>query len=242
MGQPNPIPALLRHVSAVILVALAGAGWAQQQDAPDVAELLARYPKGSIDSVETADRALAEISRTRKAIKARYEREEQACLPNFFTTSCIDKAKEAQRVDLNRLRPLELESNTFKRQAKVEKRDADVQERQERADARRLEAERSPPAPLRVPRAAPPDQPVTHGSSSTADERVAEHEAKLKALQAKEQAEAPQRAERAAAYERKQQASLKRQEEVARRKTEKEARRRAKEQAGEARASEIVRP
>ncbi|GIZ52591.1 hypothetical protein [Noviherbaspirillum aridicola] len=240
MNKPSTIFTAAR---AAILMLAAGAAWAQTPAAQDAAELAARYPKGSIDSVEAADKALEEVARVRGAINARFEQEEQACLPKFFATSCIDKAKDKQREDLKRLRPIELESNTIKRQARVEKRDADLADRQEKAEAKRQEAEAMPPAAPRQPKLAAPEKSAPAGRPQTTEERVAEHEARLRAREAKEQAEAPERAARAAAYERKVQASKARQEEVARRKAEKEAKRRAREEAGEsASPAAVVRP
>lgn len=231
--KPFPIVTAARALGTAVLILFSAGAYCQEQATLDPGELAARYPKGSIDSVETADRALADLSRTRAAINARYAQEEQACLPNFFTTSCIDKAKEKQREALKRLRPVELEANRLKRQVRVEKRDADLAERQEKAEAKRIEVESAPPSPPRSPKDPAPEKVARPGAAQTTDQRVAEHEARRRAQEEKEQAQAGRRAERAEAYERKVQASKKRQEEVARRKAEKEARRRAKEQAGE---------
>lgn len=243
MDKPLPIFTAARGIGAALLILFAVGIRAQEAGVPTAAELAARYPKGSIDSVETADRALGEVARARSAINARFEQEQQACMPNFFATSCIDKAKEKQREDLKRLRPIELESNTIKRQARVEKRDADLADRLEKAEAKRLEAENAPPAAPRLPKAEAPRNPAPAGGERTTDDRVAEHEARMKALEAKEAAEAPKRAARAEAYERKVQESKARQEEVARRKAEKEAKRRAKEESGKsASPAAVIRP
>lgn len=229
---------------AVSACAFAGTVPAHAQPSPlDPREMVARYPRGSIDTVEAADRALEEVSRSRAAIRTRYEQEEQACLPKFFVTACVDKAKERQRQELQLLRPIELESNKLKRQARIEQRDADLMDKQQKADAKRLEAESAPVRATEQLRPPAPERTGKPGEPRTTEERVAEHEARMRTWQAKEDAKAPEREARAASFERKQQAALKRQEEVARRKAEKEAKRRAKEQDNpESSSAEVMRP
>ncbi|HEY8606363.1 MAG TPA: hypothetical protein VIM12_04515 [Noviherbaspirillum sp.] len=233
-----------RHTGAVIAVLLACAAPALAQDAghPDAAEVAARYPRGSIDSVSAADAALVEVGRARAAVNARFAKEEQACLPLFFATSCVEKAKEKRRKALVMLRPVELESNAYKRQAKASERDADLAEKQEKAEAKRIEVESAPPPALREAKEAPPERVAKPGGPQTTEERVAEHEAKRQAREAKEQADAPKRAAKAAAYERKVQAAQKRQEEVAKRKAEKDEKQRARQQDERAEAPAVLRP
>lgn len=94
-----------------------------------VEELTERYPAGSIQSQEAATGVLAEITQTRSGIEARFAADQQACYPKFFTTSCLNKAKEQRRVDLLRVRPIEIEANAYIRQARVVERDRRLAEK-----------------------------------------------------------------------------------------------------------------
>ncbi|HZW13599.1 MAG TPA: hypothetical protein VFF81_10470 [Noviherbaspirillum sp.] len=208
-----------------------------QQTPPEVASKVAstaiveRYPAGSIKTVETADAALADVGRERAAIEARFSAEEQACHPKFFTTSCVEKAKERRRQALARLRKVELEANAFKRQDRAQERDKAVAERQARAEADRLERERAlqekPSGPTDAPQ--PEKRNIERSAPAVFPDRVAEHEGKMKRLQQEEQAGEKRRAEKVADYEKKVKAAQERQRKIAERKAKKEAKQRAKQ-------------
>lgn len=195
---------------------------------PDTTSLVARYPAGSIQSVEAADAALSEMDKERSQIEARFTAEEQACYPKFFITSCVDKAKERKRQALSQVRKVELEANAFKRHARVQEREKAAADRQVKEEANRLERIRPQQEDKDdLPQEEP--QAIQKPSGNAFPDREARHEAKLKRLEADEMASAQKRAEKAAAYERKMQAAQERQRKVAQRKAEKEAKRRAKE-------------
>jgi colicin import membrane protein len=99
-----------------------------------VADLVGRHPAGSIDSVASADAALADVSRERTLVEAEHVRSEQACAPVFFMTRCLDKAKERRRAALARLRPIEIEANAFKRRDRVAERDRLLEEKRLKAE------------------------------------------------------------------------------------------------------------
>jgi len=93
----------------------------------------------SISSVASADAALREISQQRTLIQAQHLKQEEACLPVFFTNSCLDNARENRRAALAKLRPVEIEANAFKRHAKVEERDRELAAKQLKPDSDKLQ-------------------------------------------------------------------------------------------------------
>ena len=106
-------------------------------------ELVERYPTDSIKSNDVAERAVAEVTKTRADIEKRFAADQKTCYKEFFTTSCLDKIKEQRRLDLVSIKPIEIEANAFIRRAKVDERD------------RRLAEERGPYAG-RDPQGLPP--------------------------------------------------------------------------------------
>lgn len=236
-----PIGDLRSRVCASLLMLLAPlyAPLAMAQHAPDaIAAVSARYPAGSIRSVEEADAALAAAEKERAEAKARYMAEEQACHPKFFATSCIDNARERRRKAEASIRPVEIEANTFKRQARLESREKalaermarDEKERRERAsmaqvpDAATPQQDGLPPA-----QESPPEEPARTTKANISPDRSAKHEEKLKRKQVEDAANADKRTENIAAYEKKKQEALERQQKVAERKAEKERKRREKQ-------------
>jgi hypothetical protein len=170
-----------------------------------------------VTSVAQADQQLASVARERAAIEARFAERERVCYAKFFVTSCLDEAKERRRSALAAQRAIEVQAERFKRQAVVDERDrklleADKKYREEEA---RMAAE--PPKPPRAVEAAPPPR------APTAPGRIAERNAKLKAAQDKDAAEAAKRAQNVKDYERRKAESEERQRDVARKKAEREA-------------------
>lgn len=214
----------IRQIAAALVIIVSACGqYAFAQHGPE-AKVSVRYPAGSIRSVEEADAALSAAAAERTAIEARYQAEEQACHPKFFTTSCIDQAKERRRVALSALRPVEIEANTFKRQARVIERDKDLAERLEKAERERKEREvRAAAAEPRE--SAAPDAAARKEDAPAGPDRSERHAAKLRQQQSDDAAMAKKRAANVAAYEQKKREALQRQEKVARRKAEKEEKR-----------------
>ena len=225
-------PVRLLLAAGLMVLHMSGAGAQTTTDAAASAQdVVGRYPAGSIQSIESADAALADTGRARDAIEARFSAEEQACYPKFFSASCVEQARESRREALLQLRKVELEANALKRKDRVQERDRALAERQEKEPADRLDRVGIPkkrkdvegPAPERTTAMPLEEQPVLHS------ERGARHEAKMNRLQAEENKDAKKRAENAAAYEKKQQAARERQEKVAERKAKKEEMRRKKQ-------------
>lgn len=189
-----------------------------------------RFPKGSIQSAEIADRALAAVAAERTAIDARFTEQQQACFPKFFANVCVDEAKEERRVALSRLHPIEVEAKAFKRRERALERDKAL-EKNRVGDAQKpairgagqpqdRQLADAPLAPAAVAEASPRGEGPRSGGPVT--DRAARHEARLKRMEAEEQANAQKRAENVEAYNRKVEKAEARQREVAARKKERE--------------------
>jgi colicin import membrane protein len=214
--------------------------WPMQGTAADILPtadstgMVGRYPVGSIKSSKTADAALADVSKERSAIEARFVAEDQACHPQFFATSCMDQAKERRRHALRQLHRIENEAHVFKRQARVAERDQalerkDAPERAETQErAKRQQVHESVGSRAEVDGASDEKAPETKRKvqATIFSDREARHEAKLKRLEVEEAGIAKKRAESVAAYERKSQEAQARQKEIAAKKAEKEQKRR----------------
>lgn len=83
----------------------------------------ARYPEGSINSVEIADQALSEVRTERPTIRKQLAVDERDCYERFFTNRCLSRVEERERSALEQLRRVEVEANAFKRRERVEQRD-----------------------------------------------------------------------------------------------------------------------
>lgn len=212
-------------------------------DAPNpavapAASVAARFPSGSIRSGETADQALAEVGKERARIEGRFADDERACYPKFFTSACLNAAKEQRRHALAQLRPVEVEANAFRRRSRVADRDKAIAEKQAGEAAEALnraklqENNSSEAAKKNEDSTHKPKQPAQTASSENGTatvNRSAEHQAKLQRLQAEEAANAQKRAANVAAYEKKVQQAAAREHEIAAKKAEKERERKAKE-------------
>lgn len=225
-GSRDMAKSTMTRSAAALLVVLAWASVSYAQ-APG-GKAADRYPAGSIRSVVEADAALAAASAERAEIEARYVTEEQACHPRFFATSCIDQAKERRRVALAILRPVEIEANTFKRQARVTERDRALSERLEKSEKERMERESRPA--VEEPRPAEPASVSDEAAHKAAGpSRQEKHEEKVRRQKAGDASMATKREAKIAAYEKKKRDALERQQKVAERKAEKERKRQAKQ-------------
>jgi hypothetical protein len=195
-----------------------------------VSALLQHYPAASIHTVESADLALREVAQVRYELDARFTEDQRLCYSKFFAAHCVDDAKERRRHALAQLRPIEIEANQFKRRAVVIERDqalSDKRAEEERDAPRRaaqqLEYERAADekARERAHRAADVEANQQLHSADAA-KREAEHQVKLRSIQAEDAASAQKRADSSAAFERKRLQSEARQREVAAKKAEKD--------------------
>jgi hypothetical protein len=187
-----------------------------------------RYPAGSIQSVDAADHALAAVLKERSAIEAQFVARERACYPKFFTTSCLNAAQEQRRSALAEIRVVEVEANAFKRRAKVAQRDKDLEDKRVE-----VEAEATKRAQQRQDKEIAAAEKMEDGTQKAKKppaphpDRMAQHQEKLKRMQAEEAANAQKRANNVAAYEKKVRNAEARQREVAAKKEEKERKRMA---------------
>lgn len=233
MNRFFPVAALAL-AAALFLTALSPA-----LASPD--ELSEKYPKGSIVTVEQADAALIEARRERDEIAARHADAEYACYSKFFSSPCVDKAKEARRLALTQIESVEVEAKAFKRRDTVAKRDQmleaqrarDASEAPARAEQEKINQQKAAQkaADVAARQAAPAKQPdgrkaatpkAANPPKGDGRERIAEHEARMQRARASEAADAEKRAKNIADYERKVQASQERQRKVAEKKAEAE--------------------
>jgi predicted small lipoprotein YifL len=174
-------------------------------------------PPPPVMTVAQADQQLAAVARERAGIEARFAERERVCYDKFFVTSCLDEAKERRRTALAAQRAIEVQAERFKRQAVVDERDRKLLDADKKYREEEAQLAAQPAKPAREVEAAPAPR------AATVPGRIAERNAKLKAAQAKEAAEAPKRAENVREYEARKAESAARQQEVARKKAEKAA-------------------
>lgn len=124
--------ALAGMVSITLGCAQSGAPHSTPLGGAAAERIAARYHEGAIQSVETADQALEEVSAARKEMAPQFAAEERACYDRFFTNRCLDDVEERERLAMQQLRRVEVEANAFKRRDKVERRDARLQQREGR--------------------------------------------------------------------------------------------------------------
>jgi hypothetical protein len=235
--------AMQAALAALAIFALQSVGAQQSDDvsrsSPDgqitAESLAARYPMGSIQSVETADQALAAVEQARAAAGARYATEVQACATKFFATACSDEAKERQRNALAKISPVELEALMFNRKARVIERDKALAEKRakEEADAPerlRTQQENEKQAAEKAATVQRKSQEKTDEEnrlSGTVSTRQQAHEEKMRRLQEEELRKAPERERNIAAYQRKVKEAEEHQRAIAERKSKKDAERAA---------------
>jgi hypothetical protein len=219
---PSMLPA------ALLSLLLAGCG--TNRPAPREA------PPPPVTSVAQADQQLAAVARERAGIEARYAERERVCYDKFFVNRCLDEAKERRRSALAAQRAIEVQAERFKRQAVVDERDRKLAEAEKKYREEEAALATQPPQPGRsVEEAPPPRAPTVPG-------RVAERDAKLKAAQAREAAEAPKRAKNVRDFERRKAESEERQRDVARKKAERAAKLAKKAEEEKARAAKAASP
>ncbi|WP_293781363.1 hypothetical protein [uncultured Oxalicibacterium sp.] len=190
-----------------------------------VADVVQRYPAGSIQSGDRANQAIKDVEQSRLRVEARFEAQQQACYPKFFTTSCLNKVTEQRRVDLMAIRPIELEANSYIRHARVAERDRRLEESAKAREARNAERSSVPVPEIN-------DMPRQQQGLSDAQraaraqehaEKNAERAERERQRKASEESDARQRARNVERYEEKVRESEERQREVAKRKAENEA-------------------
>ncbi len=199
-------------LSAVLMLACHSVAWAEGDLTPE--GLAAKYPSGSIQTQESAEQALREVDQQRAAVEQKFADEQHTCYSKFFATNCLDSAKEERRIALAQIRKVEVDANSYIRSARVVERDRNL------ADKRARDAA-NPPKPLTDVAPKSNAQSAPHDPDEGA-RRITEHDAKVKAQQQEEAAQAPERAAKAEAYHKKVSDAEARQRDVAQKKAEKQ--------------------
>ncbi|WP_034297788.1 hypothetical protein [Herbaspirillum sp. RV1423] len=213
---------------------------------PDKPPFNERYPSGSIHSVDYADEVLAEADKERTIIEDQYIDEQRGCYKKFFVSSCLEDAKERNRVAVKQVRDVEVEANAYKRQAKADDRDkalAEQRAKDEQDVARRAkeQQERDAAAVRKIRESTVKEQQVKDRERQTegqADLRVKSHEAQLRKTEAEEAAKAPQRSANERAYKEKVKEAEAHRKDVEEKKAEKARERAAKQQQAPAAAGQ----
>ena len=213
--------------------------------------LAGKYPSGSIASVEQAESAVQEAQAEIKEIETRYADAEYACYSKFFSSPCVDKAKETRRLSLNMVRPIEVEGKAFKRRDTARRRDElledqrarDASEAPARAEQEKINQQKNAQkaADVAARQATPEKQPLARKPvtprpdtqpAGDGRDRIAEHAARMERARAEDAANEQKRAQNIADYQRKALESQERQRKVEQKKAE--AEQKARERAANA--------
>ncbi|GAC1317683.1 MAG: hypothetical protein NVSMB28_05520 [Collimonas sp.] len=191
--------------------------------AEPAAELTARYPLETLNSVETANRALTDVANAKAEVEARDLEQRRVCYAKFFVNHCLDAAKEQRRLAMKAIRPIDITANAFLRKDRADERDKALEvhnagQPAEAAQKAQDQKEKELSNADKVRQGAAREKEVasnTRKHLGEADKRVADHNAKVKKAQQDEAAKASQRTANVTAFEKKAQDSAARQREVA---------------------------
>ncbi|MFZ1179954.1 MAG: hypothetical protein WAN92_00265 [Herbaspirillum sp.] len=160
---------------------------AQAYGTPDKPSFDQRYSSGAAMSVEDADAILAEAGKEREVINDQHIDDQRACYHRFFASSCLEDARERNRIALKQVREVEVAARARRRQIMADDHDKALAGQQKAASETRQQR-------LSDRR---------HQSEGQAGSRVKAHQAQLRRKQADEAARAPQHAANEQAYQKK---------------------------------------
>lgn len=230
VGRPGPgyRESFKRAIGVALLVTAQFAN-AQGTSAMLSASLLTRYPAGTILTADMANLALAQVLTVRTQIESQFAMEEQACYPTFFASSCLEDTKERRHAALAKIRPIEIEANTFNRRMRVLERDNALAEKHamlaaqapQRAKDQQLKGAETAQKVVDSAQKLTAQQDAGDVNAANAGKRVEEHAANLRRWQAEQVANAPGRSANVAAYVQKTKDAEARQRQVAASKMEK---------------------
>jgi colicin import membrane protein len=197
-----------------------------------------RFDIDAIQSNDAADEALQAAGKQRTMLADRYIDDQRECYKKFFVSSCLEDAKERNRVSVKEVREVEAAANLYKRQAKADDRDHSLNEQRikdEQDAVRRAKDQKSRTAAVvrKSKDGAAKQRSVAEREAQAqghADDRVLAHQAKRRSEQAAEAAKAPQRAANERAYKQKAVAAEAHRKDVAAKKAAKEREIAAKKQ------------
>ena len=245
------IAAIIRLAMPALLLGMAMPGWSQDAppepatapSAPIVTgeALYARYPAGSIASVDTANAALDDTARERTRINTELVRQQRVCYQKFFVSSCLNKVAEVHRGESKKIKNIEIEANTYLRQDRADERDAalaeqrakDLADAPRRAEEQRKNAEASANKIEESTRRSAEAEARAQQVNPTPDQRIADHEKKMQQVRAQQEAVAKAHDANVAAYNKKVKDAQDRQKEVADKKAQKVADEAAQKAAGQ---------
>jgi colicin import membrane protein len=231
--------AILRLTMGALLFGLMHSGWAQETVTGPA--LYERYPPGGIASVETADAALSDTARERSRIDVELIRQQRVCYTKFFVSSCLTKVAETHRTESKKIKSIEIEANTYLRQARADDRDAALAEQHakeladapRRAEEQRKNAQENARKVEESTRRSAEAEARAQEATPTPDQRIADHEKKMEQVRAQQAADARMHDANVAAYNKKVKDAQDRQKEVADKKAQKAADQAAQKAAGQ---------
>jgi len=234
----HPMAALLRLVcAAALMAAVVPAG---AQTTPAVTPLAERYPAGSIKSEPEAAAALAQGAEDRRALETQYVLDQRQCYGKFLVSNCLEAARDRKREAEKSIKQVEIEANTYRRQAQVDERDQSlaeqhahdqaeaarrVQQQQDRQAATARHAQDSDGKRAQV------QQRIEQNPDP--DARIRAHEARVAQQQAEDAARAPEREANAAARRQRIEDAEQHRQDVARKKAESERERAEKKRSSQ---------
>jgi hypothetical protein len=221
--------ALLAGMALTCAVVLPVAAQSAAQPAAEV-PFNQRFDIDAIHSNDAADEALQAAGKQRTMLTDRYIEDQRDCYQKFFVSSCLEDAKERNRVSIKEVREVEAAANAYKRQAKADDRDHSLNEQRlkdEQDAVRRAKDQKSRTASVvrKSTDGAAKQRTVAEREAQAqghADDRVLAHQAKRRSEQAAEAAKAPQRAANERAYKEKAVAAEAHRKDVAAKKAAKE--------------------
>ena len=102
--------------------------------------LATQFPPKSIDTIERANAALALVPVARAEIERRIASQRFQCYEDFFTSSCLNDLRDAERRANKAVRRVEVEANALLRRERAAERDRAVAERERRAAEQRAKS------------------------------------------------------------------------------------------------------
>jgi hypothetical protein len=196
-----------------------------------VTPLAERYPAGSIKSEQMAAQALAQGAADRSTLDTQYVLDQRECYGRFLVSSCLEAAKDRRRDAEKSIKQVEIEANTYRRQAQVDDRDhslADQHARDQAESARRIQEQKDRQAAAERHtkesdgKRAQVQQRIDQNEGQAPDARIRAHEARVAQQQAEDAAGAAQRAANAATREQRIKDAEQHRQDVARKKAETE--------------------
>lgn len=184
------------------------------------AELSARFPAGSIATVEAAESARQQAASENARIERQYAQDGLACDTAFFVNSCRDKVKERRRAAAEPVRRVQIEADTAMRRIQAAGKDQALAARRLQRAAETIRNEQHAQQNAQV-RAIKNSQRMDSEQAQALHARAAGQQVRQPRQQAQTAAEVQKRAANVVAYDRKIRKAQAHQRAIAARKAEK---------------------